>query len=70
MVSESSTSQYVSPVTEQMISEAIKKTEEEVDFVLLDWKGLGNAERRKEILSILDKLYLSYKKTSQIDKED
>ena len=62
--------QYVSPVTEQMISEAIKKTEEEVDFVLLDWKGLGNAERRKEILSILDKLYLSYKKTSQIDKED
>lgn len=60
--------QYAFPMTEEMISEAIKKTEEEVDFVLLDWKGLGNAEQRQRIISILDKLYINYKKTSDISK--
>ena len=49
-----------------MIKEAIEKTEEEIDFVLLDWKGLGPAEHRDKILSILNKLYLSFKKTSDI----
>ncbi len=59
-------SKYVFPITEEMIKEAIEKTEEEIDFVLLDWKGLGPAEHRDKILSILNKLYLSFKKTSDI----
>ncbi len=59
---------YALPLTEEMIKEAIKKTEEEVDFVILDWKGLGNADERQRILQILDKLYLKYKKTSEIKK--
>ena len=60
--------QYVIPITEEMIKEAIEKTEEEVDFFLVDWKGLGISEKRKEVIDILDKLYLNYKKTSEIDK--
>lgn len=60
--------QYVFPITEETIEEAIKKTTEEIDFVLLDWKGLGNAEHRDRIIKILDKLYLNYKKTSDISK--
>ncbi len=60
--------QYVLPLTEEMVKEAIEKTEEEVDFVLLDWKGLGRSEQRKEVLDLLDKLYLSYKRTSEIGK--
>lgn len=60
--------QYAFPLTEEMIQEAINKTEEEVDFVVLDWKGLGNAEQRQQILKILDKLYIQYKKTSEINK--
>ncbi len=60
--------QYVLPLTEEMIKDALDKTEEEVDFVLLDWKGLGNAEQRQQILEILDKLYVRYKITSEIDK--
>ena len=61
-------SQYVFPFTEEMIKEAIEKTDEELDFVLLDWKGLGNAEQRQKILEILDKLYINHKKTSDISK--
>ncbi len=59
---------YVSPITEEMIREAIEKTEEEVDFAVIDWKGLGKAEERKNVLKILDKLYIDYKKVSEIRK--
>jgi len=62
-------SQYVFPLTEEMIKEAVDKTEEEIDFVLLDWKGLGKSEERQKILQILDKFYLRYKKTSEVNKE-
>jgi D-aminoacyl-tRNA deacylase len=60
---------YVFPLNEDMIREAIEKTCEEVDFFLLDWKGIGNKDERKRIIEILDKLYLSYKKTSDIKKD-
>lgn len=60
--------QYVLPLTEDMIREAVEKTEDEIDFALLDWKGLGNAEQRQNVLDILDKLYLRYEKTSDVKK--
>src|SRR3989338_5374518 len=60
--------QYAFPFTEEMITEAVHKTEEELDFVLLDWKGLGNAEQRQKIIEILNKLYINYKKTSDVGK--
>jgi D-aminoacyl-tRNA deacylase len=60
--------QYSLPLTEEMVNQALKKTDEEVDFALLDWKGLGNAEQRQQVLEILDKLYVRYKRTSEIDK--
>ncbi len=59
---------YISPITEEIILEAINKTIEEVDFVLLDWKGLGKAEERDKIIEILDKNYISWKKTGEIGK--
>lgn len=62
-------SQYVFPITEEMIKEAVEKTEEEIDFILLDWKGIGRADERQKIIEILDKLYLRYKKTSDVNKE-
>lgn len=61
-------SQYVFPLTENMIKEAVAKTEEEIDFAVLDWKGLGTSEQRQEIIKILDKLYLNYKRTSDIER--
>jgi len=58
--------QYIMPLTEENIIEAIDKTQEEVDFVLLDWKGIGPAEQRNIILEILSKNYISYKKLNEI----
>lgn len=60
--------QYVFPLTENMVKEAIAKTEEEIDFVVLDWKGLGTSEQRQEILKMLDRLYIRYKRTSDVEK--
>ncbi len=59
---------YSLPLSEEMIKEAIQKTEEEIDFVLLDWKGIGNESERKRILEILERWYLQYKKISDIKK--
>ncbi len=60
--------QYVLPLKEEWVKEAIDKTKEEVDFALLDWKGLGNSKQRKEVTDILDKLYVRWKKTSEVGK--
>ena len=60
--------QYALPLDEEMLKEALNKTEEEIDFAVLDWRGLGNAEQRKQVTDLLDKFYVSYKKTSDIEK--
>jgi D-aminoacyl-tRNA deacylase len=60
--------QYSLPLTENMVREAIAKTKEEIDFFLLDWKGLGNSEQRKQVTDILDKIRVPYKRTSDIPK--
>lgn len=59
---------YAAPITEEMIKEAIEKTEEEVDFILLDWKGLGNSEHKQRLLDFLKSFYLQCKKTREIEK--
>jgi len=61
-------SEYNMPITQEMILEAIKKTLEEVDFVLLDWKGLGKSEQRQQVVDILEKNYIQWKKTSEINR--
>jgi len=60
--------QYALPLDENWIKEAIAKTNEEVDFALLDWKGLGTAEQRKQIVEILEKNYIQWKKTGDVGK--
>ena len=60
--------QYTFPLTEEMITEAVKKTEEELDFAVLDWKGLGNSWQRQRVIEILGKLYINYRRTSDIIK--
>jgi len=58
---------YVAPITEEMIKEAISKTQEEIDFAVLDWKGF-NGEERQKVIEILEKNYIAWKKTSDIQK--
>ncbi|MDP2628744.1 MAG: D-aminoacyl-tRNA deacylase [Nanoarchaeota archaeon] len=60
--------QYSLPINDDMIMQAVEGTEEEIDFVLIDWKGLGNSERRQEVIDVLDRNHISYRKTSDINK--
>jgi D-aminoacyl-tRNA deacylase len=60
--------QYVLPLSEKMVQEAIAGTDEDVDLILLDWKGLGNSEQRQQVLEVLKKFYIQIKKTSEIPK--
>jgi D-aminoacyl-tRNA deacylase len=61
-------SQYSFPLTEEMIQEAIAGTEEDIDMILLDWKGLGNSEQRQQAMDVLNKFYIQKKRTSEIGK--
>lgn len=51
---------------EHLLSEAISKTKEKVDFAVLDWKGLGQEKQR--IIQMLDKLGLKYERTDILSK--
>jgi len=59
---------YVMPITEEMVLEAVNKTLEEIDFAILDWKGLGQSDKRQEVIDILEKNYIQWKKSSDIKK--
>lgn len=61
-------SKNIFPISEEMIQEAIDKTDEDVDFFLVDWKGLGNREMKSQVLGVLKKFYLQTRKTSEIPK--
>lgn len=60
--------EYALPLTEEMIKEAISKTIEPVDCVLLDWKGLGKSEDRRQVVEMLEKMGLKYKRTGEVEK--
>jgi D-aminoacyl-tRNA deacylase len=61
-------SEYNMPISKSMILEAIKKTQEDVDFVVVDWKGLGRSEQKKQVIDILEENYIQWKKTSDITR--
>lgn len=60
--------QYAAPIKEDFILEAIQKTQEEVDFAVLDWKGLGKSEERQKVIDILEKNYVAWKRSGDISK--
>lgn len=60
--------QYALPLREEMVQEAIYGTEEDVDLILIDWKGLGNSEQRTNAMEILKKFYIQKKRISEISK--
>ncbi len=60
--------QYVFPLTEEMVQNAIAGTDEDIDLFLVDWKGLGNSEMRNQAMGVLNKFYIPKKRTSEIPK--
>ena len=59
---------YLSPISKEMIEEAWEKTEEDPDFAVIDWKGLGNSEERQKVIEILDENHLPWKKLNEIKR--
>ncbi|MCA9487461.1 MAG: hypothetical protein KC516_00705 [Nanoarchaeota archaeon] len=59
---------YIQPFDDEIIIEALRKTLEEVEFAVVDWKGLGKAEERNKVIQILERNYVRWKKTSEIKK--
>ncbi|MBI2652023.1 hypothetical protein HYX00_01040 [Candidatus Woesearchaeota archaeon] len=58
---------HLENLNQELIKQAIEKTVEKVDFVILDWKGLGTEKQR--IVDILKNLNLEFKRTDQILKD-
>lgn len=61
--------EYALPLTEGMLKEAISRTIEPVDCVLLDWKGLGKSEERKQVVEMLERLGIRYLRTGEVEKD-
>lgn len=60
--------QYVFPLSEEMLRQAIEKTTEPVKLILIDWKGCGKSEERREVIKIIEKSGLKIKRTSEVEK--
>ncbi len=60
--------EYMLPFSEEILKEAILKTQEKNPVFLIDWKGLGKSQDRQQVLDILNKLNLKYLKTSEVEK--
>ena len=50
-------------IDEDIVEQAIKKNVEKVDFVLLDWKGLG--KYKQKVVNILDKIGIEVRRTKE-----
>jgi D-aminoacyl-tRNA deacylase len=57
--------EYSLPLTKEMLKEAIEKTLPQPELAILDWKGLGKAESRQEILKLLEQAGLKYIRTDK-----
>ena len=51
---------------ESLIKEAIQKTAEKVDLIILDWKGLG--QNKERIMNMLKNLNLKFERSDSLSK--
>jgi D-aminoacyl-tRNA deacylase len=57
---------YILPVNESMLKEVLEKTKEHLDLIILDWKGCGNSESRENLLQLIEKMGLIWKRSNAI----
>lgn len=61
--------EYALPLTETMIPEAEKKTKEQVEQILVDWKGCGNSEQRQETVNLIKRFGLEPKRINEVKND-
>lgn len=59
--------EYHLPLTQDMLQEALEKTIEKPKVAILDWKGCGKSEQRKEIIMLLEKKGITHRRSDQVD---
>lgn len=59
-------SYHLGNLDKDLVLQAINKSKEKIEFVILDWKGLG--QEKQKIVSILNELNLRYYKIKEILK--
>jgi len=59
---------YSLPLSKTMLEQAIEKTQEHTDIILLDWKGCGNSEERQKIIDLIEGLGLKWQRTDKVQK--
>lgn len=57
---------YALPLHQTILEEVLSKVEEELEFAVLDWKGIGDKEEREKLITLLEKNYVRWKKVSDI----
>ncbi|MDO8517046.1 MAG: D-aminoacyl-tRNA deacylase [Nanoarchaeota archaeon] len=60
--------EYIFPLTKEIIEEAVEKTQEKTDSVIIDWKGTGKSEQRQELINMLESLNLKVLRSDQLEK--
>jgi len=60
--------EYCLPLSERMLHEAIEKTQEHTDLILIDWKGCGKSEERQKVIGMIEKTGISHERTERIEK--
>ena len=55
---------HLDKLNEDLINQLIEKTKEKIDFIVLDWKGLGTEKQR--IVELLKNMNLEMKRSDQI----
>jgi D-aminoacyl-tRNA deacylase len=60
--------EYALPLTESILKEALEKTKENPDLIIVDWKGCGNSESRQKVIAVIEKLGMKYERTEKIEK--
>ena len=60
--------EYCLPLTKGMLEEAINKTleKENMNTIILDWKGCGKSEQRQQMIDLIEKNNLKVIRTSEI----
>jgi len=60
--------EHALPLSENLLKEAIEKTTENLDLVIIDWKGCGKSESRQKVIDLLDKSSIPYERSERIEK--
>lgn len=55
---------YIESLTKELIQQAIEKSQEKIEFLTLDWKGLGPG--KQHLIDLLEELKIPYKKYKEL----